>query len=183
VAFVLQWDGETFYAINAPGLAQTLCYQLSTNSWLDLCDIDGDGQFVPWRVTHHVFAHGMHLVGDADGNVYRMSRDAHNFAGDPLVCERTSPNDAMPLRELKTHNMFVLDCTTGEAATGEPMVELSWSKDGGATFGNPVMRSAGSLGNRYQRLVWRRLGRARDRVWRIRFSADAPFAIVSGQAT
>jgi len=183
VAFVLQWDGETFYAINAPGLEQTLCYQLSTNSWFDLCDIDGDGQFIPWRATHHVFAHGLHLVGDADGNVFRMSRDAHNFAGDPLVCERTSPNDAMPLRELKTHNMFVLDCTTGEAATGEPMVELSWSNDGGATFGNPVMRSAGSLGNRYQRLVWRRLGRARDRVWKIRFSADAPFAIVSGQAT
>ena len=79
--------------------------------------------------------------------------------------------------------MFVLDCTTGAAATGEPQVELSFSNDGGASFGNPVLRSAGSLGNRYQRLVWRRLGRARDRVWRVRFSADAPFAIVSGEAT
>jgi len=183
VAFVVQWQGETFYAVNAPGLSQTLVYQLSTNSWFDICDIDTDGQFMAFRATHHVFAHGLHLVGDADGNVYRMDGDAHTFAGDPLVCERTSPNDAVPLRELKTHSMFVLDATTGEAATGEPMVELSWSNDGGATFGNPVLRSAGSLGNRYQRLVWRRLGRARDRVWRIRFSADAPFAIVSGQAT
>lgn len=183
VAYVVQWQGETFYCINAPGLEQTLAYQLSTNSWLDICDIDGDGQFVPWRITHHVFAHGLHLVGDADGNVYKMDADAHTFAGDPLICERTSPNDAAPLRELKTHSMFVLDCTTGVAATGEPQVELSWSNDGGATFGNPVLRSAGSLGNRYQRLVWRRLGRARDRVWRIRFSADAEFAIVSGEAT
>lgn len=183
VAFVVQWQGETFYAVNAPGLSQTLVYQLSTNSWFDLCDIDTDGQFMAFRATHHVFAHGLHLVGDADGSVYRMDAETHTFAGDPLVCERTSPNDAVPLRELKTHSMFVLDATTGEAATGEPMVELSWSNNGGATFGNPVLRSAGSLGNRYQRLVWRRLGRARDRVWRVRFSADAPFAIVSGQAT
>jgi hypothetical protein len=98
------------------------------------------------------------------------------------VCERTSPNDAAPLREEKTHSQFVLDCQTGEAATGTPMVELSWSNDGGAKFGNPVTRSAGALGNRYQRLVWRRLGRTRDRVWRVRFSHDAPFAIVSGES-
>lgn len=183
VAWVVQWQGETFYAVNAPGLSQTLAYQLSTNSWFDICEIDSDGQFAPWRATHHTFAHGLHLVGDAAGNVYRMDGSVNNFAGDPRVCERTSPNDAAPLRELKTHSMFVLDCTTGAAATGEPMVELSFSNDGGATFGNPVLRSAGSLGNRYQRLVWRRLGRARDRVWKVRFSADAEFAIVSGEAT
>ena len=182
VAWVVQWQGETFYAVNAPGLAQTLVYQLSTNSWLDLCDIDTDGQFKAFRATHHVFAHSLHLVGDAAGNVYRMDANAHTFAGSARVCERTSPNDAVPLREERTHSAFVLDCTTGEAASGEPVVELSWSNDGGASFGNAVERSAGALGNRYQRLIWRRLGRSRDRVWRVRFTADAPFAIVSGES-
>ena len=183
VAYVYQDYGQTFYAINAPGVDSTWVYELSTNAWHERCDLDGVGQFIAHRATHHLFAHDQHLVGDADGYVYTMDRTLHTFGGDPLVCERTSPNDSMPLRQLKTHSQFVLDCTTGEAASGDPQVELSWSNDGGATFGNPVAMSAGALGNRYQRLVWRRLGRARDRVWRIRFSADAPFAIISGEAS
>jgi hypothetical protein len=182
VAYVYQDHGQTFYAINAPGVASTWVYEVATNAWHERCDLDGDGQFIAHRATHHVFALGLHLVGDADGKVYRMDRTLNTFDGDARVCERTSPNDAAPLRDLKSHSAFVLDCLTGEAASGAPMAELSWSNDGGATFGNPVERSAGALGNRYQRLVWRRLGRSRDRVWRVRFSADAPFAIVSGEA-
>lgn len=181
-AYVYQDHGQTFYCINAPGVASTWVYEVATNAWHERCDLDGDGQFKAHRVTHHVFAHGLHLVGDANGNVYRMDRTVNTFNGDARVCERSSPNDAAPLRELKTHSAFVLDCLTGEAASGTPMVELSWSNDGGAQFGNPVERSAGALGDRHQRLVWRRLGRARDRVWKVRFSADAPFAIVSGEA-
>ena len=182
VAYVYQDHGQTFYAINAPGLAATWVYEVATNAWHERCDLDGSGQFKAHRATHHVFAHGLHLVGDAAGNVYRMDKTANKFGTDARVCERTSPNDSAPLRDEKTHSIFVLDCLTGEAASGTPVVELSWSSDGGAEFGNPVTRSAGALGNRYQRLVWRRLGRARDRIWRVRFSDDAPFAIVSGEA-
>ncbi len=182
VAYVYQDHGQTFYAINAPGVASTWVYEVATNAWHERCDLDADGEFEQHRATHHVFAHGLHLVGDADGYVYRMDRTVNTFDGDARVCERTSPNDAIPLREEKTHREFVLDCTTGEASSGTPVVELSWSNDGGATFGNPVQRSAGALGNRYQRLIWRNLGRSRDRVWRVRFSEDAPFAIVSGES-
>lgn len=181
-AYVYQDHGQTFYAINAPGLLSTWVYELSTNAWHERCDIDGLGLFIAHRATHHVFAHGLHLVGDALGNVYQMDRTAHTFDGDALVCERTSPNDVAPLRELKTHSQFVLDCQTGEAESGTPVVALSWSNDGGASFGNPVERSAGAIGDRWQRLVWRKLGRARDRVWRVRFSDDAPFAIISGDS-
>lgn len=181
-AYVYQDHGQTFYCINAPGVASTWVYEIATNAWHERCDLDGNGQFIAHRATHHVFAHGLHLVGDADGNVYQMDRNVHVFGSDARVCERTSPNDAIPLREEKTHSAFVLDCTTGEASSGTPVVELSWSNDGGASFGNPVERSAGALGNRYQRLIWRRLGRSRDRVWRVRFSAEAPFAIVSGES-
>lgn len=181
-AYVYQDHGQTFYAINAPGVNATWVYEFSTNAWHERCDIDGDGEFIAHRATHHVFAHDMHLVGDADGYVYAMDRTVNLFGDDQIVCERTSPNDAIPLRQLKTHTQFVLDCVTGESATSTPNVELSWSNDGGATFGDPVIRSAGAIGNRYQRLVWRRLGRSRDRVWRIRFSDDAAFAIISGES-
>jgi hypothetical protein len=182
VAYVYQDKGQTFYAINAPGLSATWVYEIATNAWHERCDLDGNGQFIAHRATHHVFAHGLHLVGDADGKVYRMDANTYTFNGDARVCERTSPNDAAPLREEKSHSKFVLDCQTGEAASGTPQVELSWSNDGGATFKNPVTKSAGALGNRYQRLIWRRLGRTIDRVWKVRFSEAAPFSIVSGES-
>lgn len=180
-AWVYQDHGQTFYAINAPGLRSTWVYEVATNAWHERADLDELGQFKQHRITHHIYNNG-HFVGASDGKVYRMSRDVHKFGSDPIVCERTSPNDATPARDHVPYAEFVLDCLTGEAASGTPQVELSWSNDGGATFGNPVSRSAGALGERYQRLVWRRLGRAIDRVWRVRFSADAPFAIVNGVA-
>lgn len=182
VCYVYQDHGQTFYAINAPGLASTWVYEIASNAWHERCDLNAEGQLIAHRATHHVYALGLHLVGDAEGDVYRMDRDTNTFDGDARVCERISPNEAAPLRERVVHHEFVLDCVTGEAASGTPLVELSWSDDGGATYGNPVTQSAGALGNRYQRLVWRRLGMARDRVWRLRFSADAPFAIVSGES-
>lgn len=180
-AWVYQDHGQTFYCINAPGLGSTWVYEVSTNAWHERADINGLGQFVQHRATHHIY-NGGHLVGASDGVVYSMSRGVTTFDGDPIVCERTSPNEATPSRDVVQYSEFVLDCQTGEAASGTPMVELSWSNDGGATFGNPVTRSAGALGNRYQRLVWRMLGRAIDRVWRVRFSADAPFSIINGVA-
>jgi hypothetical protein len=182
VAYVYQDKGQTFYAINAPGLSATWVYEIATNAWHERCDLDELGQFKAHRVTHHVFAHSLHLVGDAAGNVYRMDANTYTFNGDARVCERTSPNDAVPLRNKRQYSEFVIDCTTGEAPSGTPVVELSWSKDGGATFGNPVTKPAGALGDRHQRLIWRRLGQSRDRVWRVRFSDNAPFSIVSGEA-
>jgi hypothetical protein len=88
-----------------------------------------------------------------------------------------------PLRDRKFYSEFALDCTTGEAEQGDdPIVELSWSDDGGATYGNPVQRSTGQTGEYLARVVWHRLGTGRDRVWRVDFSDDAPFAIIDAVA-
>lgn len=181
-AWVYQDHGQTFYAINAPGLSSTWVYEVATNAWHERCEVDEVGQFAAGRVTHHVFAHGKHLVGDAAGNVYDMTRTARTLNGDPLICERTSPNDAAQLRNRQRFTAFVLDCQTGESLLTEPVIELSWSNDGGAQFGDPVMRGAGLIGQRLQRLCWRRLGMARDRVWRLRFDAQASISIISGEA-
>lgn len=184
VAWVYQENGQTFYCLNAPGLTSTWCYEVSTGTWHERADIDGDGQFEAFRVSHHVFAHGKHLVGGADGNLYYLDRTANTFAGDSRVCERISPHTATPTLERMSFAQFTLDATTGEAPQGQsPIVELSWSNDGGATYGNPVQRSLGDVGERFSRITWRRLGTARNRVWKLRFASDAPFSIVSAEVS
>ena len=183
VAYVYQLDGLTFWCVNAPGLTSTWCYEVSSGAWFEVCDLDALGQFKAGRATHHVAAFGLHLVGDAAGNLYRMDRTVYTNNGDALVRMRISPNDVTPQRERKQYGEFVLDCTTGEAGQGiAPVAELSWSNDSGATFGNPVMKSIGLVGERVPRVRWTRLGLARDRVWKLVFSGNAPFDIISGSA-
>lgn len=182
-AYCYQRNGLTFYCINAPGLTSTWCYELTTGSWAERADNDADGQFKAHRGTVHLYAFGKHVLGDANGNLYEMSKTTYTNAGDPLIRERISPNDAVPGRVRQFFSRFFLDCTTGEAAQGDnPQVELSWSGDSGATWSNPTLRSVGRIGERLARVLWTRLGMGRDRIWRVRFSANAPFAIMDAGA-
>lgn len=181
-AYVYQQDGQTFYCINAPGVPATWCYEVSTGSWHERCDLVA-GDFVQHRAVCHGFAFNKHLVGDVTGNVYRMDKTLNTFAGDPLKRTRISPNYATPTRDRQFFSEFALDCTTGLAAQGQnPTVTLSWSDNGGFRFGTPVQRSTGLVGEFISRVLWTRLGQARDRVWRLDFSDDAPFSIIHGEA-
>ena len=57
---------------------------------------------------------------------------------------------------------------------GQPvaaMAALRISKDGGHTWGNEYPRSMGGPGQYRKRLIWRALGRARDRVFQLRISS------------
>jgi hypothetical protein len=179
-AFAYQQNGLTFYCINAPGIT-TLCFELATQAWHERCDLNGVGQFTADRATCHTYAFGLHLIGGSDGKVYRMDRDLHTKAGDALVRERISPHAASPNLHTLFFQRLTLDCSTGEAGQGvDSAVELSWLDwKSGAKWSNPIARSIGRVGERFPRLIWSRLGAAADRIWKMRYSGDAPFAIIN----
>jgi hypothetical protein len=185
-AWVYQQNGQTFYCINAPGLTSTWCYEISTGTWHERCDLDSVGQFSAFRVVCHAFMLGLHIVGDADGNLYTLDTTANTYAGDPMKRTRISPNDVTPNRNRQFWaDGFTLDCTTGLANLGDtPQVALSWSDDGGFRWGNPVLRSTGQTGQYYSRVCWQNVNgaEARDRIWRIDFTDNAPFSIIAGSA-
>lgn len=180
-AYVYQQDGQTFYCLNVPGVPSTWVYEAATGAWHERCDLDSSGDFEALRVTDHAYALGHHLMGDADGKVYRLDRTVNTFNGSRRKCSRISPNYAIPTLDRVTHSEFILDCVAGFAGQSiAPVCELSWSDNGGITFSNPIQRSIGRVGEYLARVIWQRLGMGRDRVWRIDFSDDAPFAIVGG---
>lgn len=180
-AYVYQQDGQTFYCLNVPGVPSTWVYEASTGAWHERCDLDSNGEFEALRVTDHTFALGLHLVGDAAGKVYLLDKTKNTFNGSRRKCTRISPHASVPSLDWVTHREFVLDIQMGlTAQVVNPVAELSWSNDGGMTFGNPVQKSIGAVGQYFSRVVWRRLGTARDRVWRLDFSDDAPFSIING---
>lgn len=183
-AWCYQDKGLTFYAINAPGLTSTWVYEISTGAWAERNDIDSLGQYMAGRVTGSLFAFGKHLAGDAAGKVYEWSETTYTNAGDVLIRERTSPHEAVPGRVRQFFSQFYADVTTGGAAQSiDPMVELSYSDDAGKSWSNPLLRSLGKAGEILARLLWTRLGASRDRVWKIKCSANAPFSIVDAAAT
>lgn len=66
-----------------------------------------------------------------------------------------------------TYAGAVLEISTA----GNPTAMLSWSNDGGKTWSNDYPAAMGKLGEYGTRLVWRRLGMSRDRVYRIRIAS------------
>jgi hypothetical protein len=178
-----QRNGLTFIAFNAPGLETTLVYEISTGTWHERAEIDANGQFVPSRITSHMYVFGKNLVGDSDGNLSELDENTYTILGRPLVRERISPHDAAPGMFWQFFREFIVDCETGVAPIGvTPLLELSYSNDSGATWSNPATKTMGRIGERIARLAWRMLGRARDRVWKLRFSGNAPFTLINAAA-
>lgn len=179
-AYAYQDNGLTFYAINAPGVASTWVFEVSTAEWSERADLDLSGQFKASRGVAHVYAFGKHLIGGDDGMLYSLDPTVYRNGSDPLVRERTSPHYATPGLFREFFSSFALDCTTGEAGQGiDPQAQLSYSDDSGASWGNPIFRSIGKVGQRLARVLWTRLGSGRDRVWKLRFSDNAPFSIIN----
>lgn len=72
----------------------------------------------------------------------------------------------------------IIATTTPAQAYRDPMVMLRWSDDGGNTWSNEHWASAGAGGNYLQRIIWRRLGRSRQRVYEVMVNDPVPWALV-----
>ena len=66
-----------------------------------------------------------------------------------------------------------------DLANGEelPQVFLSWSDNAGKTFGEPLAQTLGNQGEYLTTLSWNRLGLARDRVFKLEWSANLKTAL------
>lgn len=178
-AYCYQDEGQSFYVLKAPGLETTWVYEVSSGQWHERAEIV-NGQIEPWRAVAHCYMHGTHVVGDADGKLYELDPSAYTNDGDVLYRERTSPHSATPERDRVFFDLHRLDVEVGETGSGiSPVIELRYSDDGGYTWGNWLARSLGEIGQFRQRVEWRRLGSARDRVWQIRTTDNARASIIN----
>lgn len=65
-----------------------------------------------------------------------------------------------------------------QAAPREPRMMLRWSDDGGKSWSNEYLCGAGFAGDFRKRVEWRRLGRARDRVYEVSTTDIIPWRLV-----
>jgi hypothetical protein len=118
-----------------------------------------------------VFAFGKHLVGDFEnGKIYELDSSVGTIDGTRIRRERTTGNLSGDEQRLRLAN-FQLDMEEGVGDSNDDddtTIYLSYSKNGGHTFSNEIAKDFGDEGNYTIRLMWRRLGHARNWIFRIR---------------
>ena len=87
------------------------------------------------------------------------------------------------LQSVLTINNGQIQANTGTAVQRAPMISLSWSDDGAHSWSNEHWASSGLTGQYLQRAIWRRLGRARQRTWKIVASDPVPWRLIEGDLT
>lgn len=179
IGFCFQTDDHPFYALVFPTASKGLLYDILTKQWSEWNWNDVNGNFLRPRLNCAMFVNGVNVGGDwENGRLLELDVNAYTDVGDPIVRVRTFPH--MVENNVKiTYSEFEADLEVGSITDPEvtPEISLSWSDDKGKTYGNPVTQSMGKIGQYLTVPSWNRLGMARDRVFKLTWSADTDTAL------
>ncbi len=140
------------------------------------------GAFMAYRPGCMMEAFGKTLVGDRlTGTIYEMSADFQSDVDGAAIRRQRQPPrlDSGQNRVIIDSLQLVMDVgqgvLTGQGVT--PTVMLQCSKDGGQTFAPEMTASAGAQGQWGTRVIFRRLGQARNFVPRFTVSDPVPWRV------
>ena len=189
IAYTYQQDGHAFYVLTFPGAEKTWVYDAATQAWHEREYRDPTtGLPTRHRSNCMAFYGGMHIVGDfEDGRIYHLDPDYYTDDGDPLVASRSSPVVSnSPARLVIKSIQVEVESGVGLESGNDPQIMLDWSDDYGRTWSNQLFASMGKVGEYSKRVIFRRLGAARNRIFRVSISDPVKrvitWADVDGQA-
>lgn len=171
-------EGHAFLVLTFPSLKQTWCFDVATGLWHERSHID----FGRHIGNCYARAYGEHLLGDfQSGAIYSLRMDARTDAGSAIRRVAISPPLHNRRNELTLHSLE-LDMESGIGLTtgygSDPQAMLDWSDDGGKTWSNEHWTTIGKKGEYLTRVVWRRLGRFRQRQFRVVITEPVPVVIL-----
>jgi hypothetical protein len=183
-AWSYQQAGHSFYCLNIPGTNTTWVFDTTTSLWHERTALAA-GVYARHIADCHAFAYDTNVVGDySNGNLYALDLDTYTDNGSEIVRERTSPHVTKDKNRI-FHTRFMVDMETGvgtDSGQGsDPQVMLQWSNDAGHSWSNEHWTSAGAIGARRTRVNFRRLGYARDRVYRVRISDPVKVTLLGAE--
>lgn len=175
-AFSYLLDGHPMYQLNLPTHDRSFLFDGSTNVWSELTSSGG----------RHRCEIGVSYLSNRyatdynDGKVYKLKRDVYSDNGTPILRELTGRHFELGM-DWFTVSRFILDMEAGVGVSSgqgsSPQVMLQYSVDNGHTWSEELWTSVGAIGDYQTRVEWWRLGRARDMLFRIKFSDPVKFVI------
>jgi hypothetical protein len=176
--------GHYYWVINFWAMARTFVYDLTTGLWHERSAWNpSTSQFVQYQPWYHAFLpewgpSGKHIVGDpSTGILYQMASTFYSDNGATIAYQRAMPH-LINEDQYGYHSRIELYCETGTASGAAPSALIDWSDDRGHTFKTPRVLSMGVNSDFTRRLVARRLGKARDRVYRVHIESTSKIALV-----
>lgn len=174
ISWTYQENGHSFYVLNFVNADTTWVFDLSTKLWHERAFLN-KGKFERHKAICHSFAYRTHVVGDrSTGKIYKLDSNSYSDDGEEIKRLRRSPHISKELKRI-AYSSFELEAETGTGLTGsaqgdDPKIILKWSDDGGHNWSNEKWAGFGKIGNSKKRVIWRRLGSSRDRIFEVSIS-------------
>ena len=190
IAYTYQIEGHECYVITFPSLDLTWVYDISTALWHKWLWVDSNNVYHRHRSNCSAVFQGLVLVGDyQNGQIYQLDPNNYTDNGNEIRRVRRCPHLVTDLQR-QYFDEFQIQFQPGvglegitnpplnaETVGANPQAMLRWSNDGGSTWSNEYWSSIGKVGKYKNRIIWRRLGMARDRVFEV-VVTDPVFACI-----
>lgn len=144
-AYVYMYNKNAFWVLTCPDL-WTWEYNLSTGEWNERQSYNQDS----WKGMKSVRVFDRWMVGDQfSGELYTVSGDYFLEGTDPLIWRvESGVLSGFPNGVVIPRASFHITSAVGTVASVEnPRIEISWSLDGGYSYGAPVLRGLGGPGD------------------------------------
>jgi len=182
VAYTYQLDGHEFYVVTFPTVNLTWVYDLRSQMWHKWLAWDGE-QYQRHRSNCGALFNNVYLVGDyQNGMIYQLDNGVYTDNGSTIRRVRRAPHLVTDFQrqyfaEFQIQFQPGVGLQNGQGK--DPQAMLRWSSDGGSTWSNEHWASMGKVGQYTKRIIWRRLGWARDRIFEVAISDPVNCVIVS----
>jgi hypothetical protein len=192
VAYTYQLEGHECYVVSFPSLELTWVYDGSTQMWHKWLWCDNQNNFKRHRSNCSAFFQGQVLVGDYEnGQIYRLDPNNYTDNGQHIRRVRRCPHLVADFQR-QYFDELQIQFQPGVGLQGietfplgdndigiNPQAMLRWSNDGGSTWSNEHWAGIGKVGKYQNRIIWRRLGQARDRIYEVVVTDPIKAVIIS----
>ena len=192
VAYTYQLEGHECYVITFPSLELTWVYDGATGLWHKWLWSDTQNNYKRHRSNCGALFQNKFLVGDYEnGQIYALDPNNYTDNGALIRRVRRCPHLVSDFQR-QYFDELQIQFQPGVGLQGietfplgdndigiNPQAMLRWSNDGGSTWSNEHWASIGKVGKYQNRIIWRRLGQARDRIYEVVVTDPIKAVIVS----
>jgi len=192
IAYTYQLEGHECYVVTFPSLDITWVYDVTTQLWHKWLWTDSQNNYHRHRSNCSAFFQNVVLVGDwQNGQIYQLDPNNYTDNSNSIRRLRRCPHLTTDLQRQYFDELQIqfqpgvgLEGITdpplnAETIGANPQAMLRWSSDGGSTWSNEHWSGIGKVGRYKNRIIWRRLGWARDRIYEVVVTDPINAVIVS----
>lgn len=174
IGFGYQEEGHFFYQLTFLAGNKTLTWDESSEEWHERTYYNNEGkEGQSIEVYHALFNNKNYVLSRLDGKIYEYDLDTYSDNGQEIIGEFTLPTihseqEWVYFKRIQIDMEMGVGLVTGQGSA--PLMGISWSNDGGHNYDSEEEVPIGKLGDYTARAYLDRLGRSRNRKFKLRIS-------------